>query len=93
MMGYVQSVTATLRFFHAGNLWPWLHMFKPLSMALLPRAYQIARDASQLMTPTLTSRICDILRNPESLSKDTLKDIPFHYNSALWQALIVIEDD
>ena len=39
------------------------------------------------------ARVCDIVRNPASLSKDTLKDIPFTYHSALWQALIVIEDN
>ena len=33
------------------------------------------------------------MRDPASLSKDSLKDIPFHYHSALRQALIVIEDN
>ncbi len=39
------------------------------------------------------SRVHDIVSNPATLSKDTLKDIPFNYHSALRQALIVIDDD
>ena len=71
--------------FHTGNTPPRLCMFKLLSMAPSPRAYLIARDGYRV-------RVCDIVCNPASLSKDTLKDIPFHYHSALWCALIMIED-
>jgi hypothetical protein len=96
MKGYVQSATATWRVTLPIYTQPRLLISKLLSMTQLPPASQFPDQQQWIdaynLDPDLL-RVCNIVRNPAALSKDTLKDIPFNYHSALRQALIMIDND
>jgi hypothetical protein len=94
MKGYVQSATATQRFFLPGNTPPpaaHIQTFVNGMIATHLPDWQQWIEAYN-SDPNLLC-VCNIIRNPATLSKDTLKDIPFNYHFTLWQDLIVIDDN
>ena len=94
MIGYVQSMTATLRFFHAGNFAaPAEHVQASVNGTVATRLPDCQTWVADYDSDPNLARVRDIICNPASLSIDTLKYIPFNYHSALWQALIVIKND